>query len=500
MKVKQRYTWRNSIKHLAVQPLKYWIPESLDDLVEIINEATRQGLRVRAVGSGHSFSDVAITGDYLVDTHSLNRFLKINKDQLKDDWVSRNLVEVECGITIHDLNKGLDSRQMAIINMGGIDHQTFGGASSTATHGSGRSLPALPGMVHSFVMVTESGEIQRIEPSNGITDPARYTNSKIRLVQNDDVFHSALVGFGGFGLIYSYTIETRDMYYIREDRVLRKWAEVKAAILDGSIHKDDDGSELRSVSVRVNPYIVKGQSDHTAILIRHRDLTEKPTKRGLGGATRPILLSILGSIPGMPRLALMWMQLNPRKIPKIVESSLTGMKDRIYTNRAHKVLFLGQVRMKEHGMDSEFAFDANDPARLVAVMEKLFATAEHVSTISNLYHSSQIGMRWVRSSGHYMAPDYNMDVCYIDTPNVARTKGAYEITSHYQDVQFSMGGRPHWGKLHNRITSGYLDRIGAWYPMFGVWKEVFALYNKRGTFRNAFTDRLGVGQDASAEA
>jgi hypothetical protein len=48
-------------------------PDSLEELVNIVKEAELVGRHVRAVGSSWSNSDVAMTPDYLVETHKLNR-------------------------------------------------------------------------------------------------------------------------------------------------------------------------------------------------------------------------------------------------------------------------------------------------------------------------------------------------------------------------------------------------------------------------------------------
>ncbi|MCB0397112.1 MAG: FAD-binding protein [Flavobacteriales bacterium] len=494
MKVKTRHTWKNSVKHLVAQPLKYFLPETLDDLVQIIQEAESNGFKVRAVGSGHSFSDVAITSDYMISTHELKGFLPVDHEILKDTARNLNLVKVLAGTSVEEFNLALDGVDKAIINMGGIDHQTIAGAVSTGTHGSGITLPALPGMIKAVTMVVTGGEIHRIEPTDGITDPAKYNAPKIKLIQDDDIFYSIVVGLGAMGVVYSYTVEVRNMYWIREERVLSDWQTLKKQILDGTIHNGNDGKPLRAVMVRINPYKVKKNTDRTVLLIRHTEISDEPRGRSLTEATRPIFFSVIGAIPGTPALATAWLQLFPKKIPDSVESGMRSMADKAYVNRAHRVLFLGQVRAKEHGMDSEFAYDAHQPQKIVDVIEAMFDKADKIAKTSNLYHTSQIGLRWVKASNHYLCPDYGMDVCYIDTPNHARTKGSFEILEHYQDVQFAMGGKPHWGKLHNRITSGYINAVHSWYPKLETWKKVFRQYNPKGTFRNNFTDRLKLDQ------
>ena len=55
--------------------------------------------------------------------------------------------------------------------MGGYDAQTIAGVVSTSTHGSGLAFGPFPDMVRSLDLVVAGGELVRVEPADGITDP-----------------------------------------------------------------------------------------------------------------------------------------------------------------------------------------------------------------------------------------------------------------------------------------------------------------------------------------
>jgi FAD binding domain len=144
------------------------------------------------------------------------------------------LIEMEAGITIHDLNKMLEQRDLGLMNMGGYDGQTIIGATSTSTHGSGITLPPFPDMVCSLVLATtgrwngpttggkeptDGVYFYRIEPKNGITDPAKYKDPLVQLIQDDDCFYSAICSMGCFGVIYSVVFEVMQMYWLEETRM-----------------------------------------------------------------------------------------------------------------------------------------------------------------------------------------------------------------------------------------------------------------------------------------
>ena len=140
----QRKRWRNHTGNQAVEPLRLYKPSTLAELQEIVATAVSDGVTVRAVGSGHSWSDVALTEGYLVETHGLGRPLAV--DCLRRDWGAEPLERVEAGMRIRALNQVLDKKGRALSQMGGYDGQTVAGVISTSTHGSGIIARRVPGL------------------------------------------------------------------------------------------------------------------------------------------------------------------------------------------------------------------------------------------------------------------------------------------------------------------------------------------------------------------
>ena len=167
-----REHWSNCIGNQQVSPFRLLRPATLQEIIDIIKLAESENRKVRAVGSGHSFSDIALTDDYLLDTHGLKKVLDLDTETLRAGVETSTLVEVECGIRIADVNDRLDEKGLALINMGAHTAQTVVGALSTSSHGSGCTLGSAARFVRSFVSVASEGKIYRIEPASGaITDP-----------------------------------------------------------------------------------------------------------------------------------------------------------------------------------------------------------------------------------------------------------------------------------------------------------------------------------------
>ena len=75
MRIEERLPWRNvGLNQSSTPKLSFW-PESIEHLREIVERAERDGTTVRAVGSAHSWSDVAKTDDYLVHTDRMKQLV-----------------------------------------------------------------------------------------------------------------------------------------------------------------------------------------------------------------------------------------------------------------------------------------------------------------------------------------------------------------------------------------------------------------------------------------
>src|SRR5262245_11629285 len=108
MKVAFRQTWKNHTGNQSIQPLRLCAPETLDDLVQVVKEAEDLGCTVRAVGSGHSWSDVALTPGFLIDTSALGRVLDLERGLLRSGVDQSRLVHPQGGIRLRAFNNYLD--------------------------------------------------------------------------------------------------------------------------------------------------------------------------------------------------------------------------------------------------------------------------------------------------------------------------------------------------------------------------------------------------------
>src|SRR5687768_5803213 len=97
-------TWVNWPSNHPTNPAGVLRPGSLEELVSIVQEAERLGLGVRAVGTGWSNSDVAVTDGYVVETDRLTADLNdVLSTSLNAAGAAMQLVHVEGGIKLNVL-------------------------------------------------------------------------------------------------------------------------------------------------------------------------------------------------------------------------------------------------------------------------------------------------------------------------------------------------------------------------------------------------------------
>ena len=135
----------------AVPPARRLRPAGEPELAAAVKRAAEDGLVVRPVGSGHSFTALCVTDDCQVDLSAMDAVLDV------DDVTG--IARVQAGITLHELSAELHQRGRALENMGDVDTQTVAGAMSTGTHGTGAAFPNLSAGMVGGRLVTADGAV-----------------------------------------------------------------------------------------------------------------------------------------------------------------------------------------------------------------------------------------------------------------------------------------------------------------------------------------------------
>jgi len=121
-------------------------PASVAELQRLVAGAGR----VRALGTGHSFSAIADSPGALVSVDGLPRVTRIDP--------GRATVTVSAGLQYGELAGRLDQAGWALRNLGSLPHISVAGACVTGTHGSGDANGSLATAVSALEMVTAGGD------------------------------------------------------------------------------------------------------------------------------------------------------------------------------------------------------------------------------------------------------------------------------------------------------------------------------------------------------
>ena len=200
-------SWANWGGNQSVAPRRAEVATSAADVAAVITDAVRRGQRVKAVGSGHSFSAIAVPGDVQLTLAASSAAVSID--------AGTGLAVVPAGLTLHRLNRLLWASGLSLPNLGDIEAQTVAGAISTGTHGTGARKLGLAAAVRALEMVLGSGDI--VTCSAG---------------ENPDLFAAARVGLGALGIITRVTLQCEPAYYLQADE--------EAVPLEEVLHRLDE--------------------------------------------------------------------------------------------------------------------------------------------------------------------------------------------------------------------------------------------------------------------
>lgn len=476
----RRRTWRNHTGNQAIDPLQLRRPGTLDEVVATVQEAERLGVEVRAVGSGHSWSDVALTSGFVLEPEGLARPLSLEADLLHPGTPSGSLVRVEAGMRIRDLNGHLDREGLALSQMGGYDGQTVAGAISTSTHGSGLALGPLCDFVRSLDLVASGGRVHRIEPHAGLTDRQAYESRHPdrTLVQDDHCFDAALVGMGCLGVIYAVMLEVEPRYALTEVRTLSSWEKVKEELGTKDVLRDH-----RHYEVYLNPHRRKGRN---ACLVTTRDRAEQATGRD-GARRRNSLPEFMALLPVTPKLLNAAADVCPSLTPRMLDRALAALADEEFTGPSYRVLNIGTANLlPAYSCEIGVPIDG----RHIEAVERIMAIAERHRELGSVYHTSPVALRFVQASRAYMSMMHGRDTMMIELIQMTRTEGGFELLAAYEEALYDLEGRPHWGQF-NTLTGSH-DLVRRLYPRYDAWQEVHRQLNASRVFDGPFSKRAGI--------
>ncbi|HKT57201.1 MAG TPA: D-arabinono-1,4-lactone oxidase [Microbacterium sp.] len=172
-------------------------PRTLDDVRRTVASSDR----IRAVGTFHSFNDLG-------ESAALVSLADMPADIELDEIAAT--VRVAAQLPFARIAEAIDARGWALANMGSLPHISVGGATATATHGSGLGNGNLSTSVVGLDLVTADGGV-------------------LHLDRADPRLPGAVVHLGMLGVVTHVTLAVQPRYRVRQDVYLDvPWSEVLA--------------------------------------------------------------------------------------------------------------------------------------------------------------------------------------------------------------------------------------------------------------------------------
>ena len=394
--------------------------------------------RVKVVGAGHSFTDIACTDGLMLDLSRMNRVLR----------VEGNEVTVEAGITIRELGPALAERGLALENQGDVDAQTIAGAISTATHGTGGGFANISSQVSSVRLVTAGGEAIEVSGTGGDGRPA---------VEGDDLL-AARVSLGALGAVSAVTLRCVPAFTIhRVDRPL-PLGDVLAR-LDEQVDSHDH------FELFVFPYT------RTALTLTSQRTDREPRPAGRAqGLRRDVLLENaaheVASRTGRRRPAL---------IPRVNRTLVRAMSPTEHLDASHRVY---ANRRTVRFTEMEYAIERE---RIVEALERVLALIER----RRIKVGFPIEVRVAAPDDALLSTAHGRPTGYIA---VHQYRGM-EFEGYFRGVETIMDeyeGRPHWGKRHYQSAATLRPR----YPGFDRFLAVRDRLDPGRKFENDYLKRV----------
>jgi L-gulonolactone oxidase len=425
-------TWTNFSGRDSVRPQHVVVPADLDELRRVLKEAAAVGVRVRVIGSGHSYNDVAIAPEIQVSLRHVNRVLHVDPEAGR--------LTVQGGATLRQIRHELRRHGLAFANMGDIDHQSIAGALSTGTHGTGLNAPAFASQVVALELMLADGDIVSYRAEDG------------------DPFDAARVSLGALGVIVSVTLQAVPAYNLRRSDAVIARDEAFALLADPPA--------IDHIGLYFMPYI-----DQVLMWTAERTTAgiDKPSR--LEEWFRDVV-KVNHGLQAMGAVA----RRAPRLVPRLSRAFARGIKPETTVDTYDKV-FLRPLFVRHDAF--EFAVpQAAGPdcvRTLMTAIEKrkvpyAFPCETRIAGAESAWLHPQHGRTSTWVGAAIQSPGIDVDAAWEEA----------------QAACLAAGGRPHWGKWHT-LTAAELRGV---YPRWDDFCALRARLDPTGLFGSPAIDRV----------
>jgi L-gulono-1,4-lactone dehydrogenase len=444
--------WRNWAGNQSARPPRTATPRSADEVAAEIRKAGADGLRVRMVGAGHSFTPTAVTDGVLLYPSGMTRIRSVD--------AAAGTVTVEAGCPLHVLNAELLAQGLSLANMGDIQAQTVAGAIQTGTHGTGRDVGGMASQVAGLELVLADGSIVTCSagpPASAAGTPATPAGPAAAS-QRPGLFDAARVGLGALGVVTAVTFKVVPAFLLEAREEPMRWSEVIARL-----------DELASDNEHFEFYWFP----HTDGCLTKRNNRSAGPARPLPRLRYLIDDEFLSNtlFAATCRLGHAF----PGVIRTVNDVASRALGARTYVDAAYRVFTSPRrVRFKEQ----EYAIPREALPDVLGELRALFARRDWRI-------SFPIEVRVTPPDDPWLSTACARDSAYIAV-HVYYASAHEEYFRDVEALMTAVHGRPHWGKMHTR-SAEYLHQA---YPRHGDFVAMRDELDPERRFGNAYLTQV----------
>jgi alditol oxidase len=395
-------------------------PGTIGELQRIVAGAEK----VKALGTRHSFNNIADCRGDLVSLSRFDRVIGIDRDEMT--------VTVEAGARYGHVAEHLCRAGYALGNMASLPHISVAGACATATHGSGDRNGNLATAVVAMEVVAADGNVIQISRKS-----------------DREKFQGMVVSLGGLGIVTKLTLAIVPAFQMRQDVYEGlPWAELYEHFdaITGSAYSVSmftDWNEERVGQVWLKQIVGDGEL---------RD----PADRFFGA-----------------------------KIAAVERHPISGISAEHCTTQ-RGVVGPWHERLPHFRMDYTPSSGEELQSEYFVSRENATAAYEAVGRlrerIAPLLQISEL--RTIAADSLWMSPCHGRDCAAIHFTWKADWPGVRSVLPLIEAELLPLGARPHWGKLFS-ISPTELEEP---YEKMGDFRKLLVEFDPNGKFRNAFLD------------
>ncbi|MBT2424007.1 FAD-binding protein [Streptomyces sp. ISL-22] len=369
-------------------------PYSLDALRALVAGSEK----VRVLGSGHSFNDLAEPGPegVLLSVAGLPPLIDVDR--------TARTVRVSGGVRYAELARAVDAQGLALPNMASLPHISVAGSVATGTHGSGVGNGSLAAAVREVELVTADGSV-------------------VTVGRDEQRFGGAVTSLGALGVVTSLTLDLEPSFEIEQ----HVFTELPLAGLDSR----------RFETVMASAYSVSLFTDwrepgFRQVWLKRR--TDQP-------------------LPEVPWAAPATEQMHP--VPGMPAENCTRQfgtpgpwHQRLPHFRAEFTPSSGAELQSEYLLPRSYAVEA------------LQAIDKIRNTVAPVLQTCEV--RTVAADEQWLSPSYGRDTVALHFTWIEDTAAVVPVVRRLEEALDAFAPRPHWGKVFAvpaRVLRGRYPRL-----------------------------------------